>query len=308
MTLGAGGALLSPAAGRRRLPRRRAARAAAARRRDRPRGLGHLHHRDGGRRPRRGRAGVGAADDRARLRIALVLPCCRRSRSPARSAPPSGRRRRSPPRPRAPLLAVRRTDVAPGSRAAFGPLSWSVVRADAERSIAAILDAAVQVLAARPDAGMGEIAKAAGVARQTVYAHFTLARGAAERGRRASAGARRWRRSTRREPERGDARRGARSAWRRRGGARSPATPACSRRWRPPCPRASDVHAFHGPVLARVAGARAARRLRRARPAWLAVRLPGADARRGRGGRGGAHDRRRRPVRRCGSRSRACSA
>ena len=50
------------------------------------------------------------------------------------------------------------------------------MRADAERSIAAILDAAVQVLADRPEAGMGEIAKAAGVARQTVYAHFTRAR------------------------------------------------------------------------------------------------------------------------------------
>ena len=45
-------------------------------------------------------------------------------------------------------------------------------RADAERSIAAILDAAVDVLADRPDAGLGEIAKAAGVVRQTIYAHF----------------------------------------------------------------------------------------------------------------------------------------
>lgn len=45
-------------------------------------------------------------------------------------------------------------------------------RADAERSIAAILDAAVRVLPDRPDAGMGEIARAAGVSRQTVYAHF----------------------------------------------------------------------------------------------------------------------------------------
>ena len=48
----------------------------------------------------------------------------------------------------------------------------AVRRADAERSIAAILDAALGVLAARPEAGMGEIAAAAGVARQTVYAHF----------------------------------------------------------------------------------------------------------------------------------------
>ena len=45
-------------------------------------------------------------------------------------------------------------------------------RADARRSIAAILDAAVSLLAERPDASMAEIAAAAGVARQTVYAHF----------------------------------------------------------------------------------------------------------------------------------------
>ncbi|MFI7015193.1 TetR/AcrR family transcriptional regulator [Streptomyces sp. NPDC050164] len=45
-------------------------------------------------------------------------------------------------------------------------------RADAERSRAAVLDAAVQLLAERPDAGMAAIAAAAGVTRQTVYAHF----------------------------------------------------------------------------------------------------------------------------------------
>jgi AcrR family transcriptional regulator len=45
-------------------------------------------------------------------------------------------------------------------------------RADAERSIAAILDAAVDVLGERADASMAEIAAAAGVARQTVYAHY----------------------------------------------------------------------------------------------------------------------------------------
>jgi AcrR family transcriptional regulator len=45
-------------------------------------------------------------------------------------------------------------------------------RADAERNIAAILDAAVGLLGERPDASMADIAAAAGVARQTVYAHY----------------------------------------------------------------------------------------------------------------------------------------
>jgi AcrR family transcriptional regulator len=45
-------------------------------------------------------------------------------------------------------------------------------RSDAERSAAAVLDAAVEVLGRRPDATVEEIATAAGVTRQTVYAHF----------------------------------------------------------------------------------------------------------------------------------------
>lgn len=45
-------------------------------------------------------------------------------------------------------------------------------RADAERSRAAILDAAVQVLNTDPEAGVETVAAAAGVTRQTVYAHF----------------------------------------------------------------------------------------------------------------------------------------
>jgi AcrR family transcriptional regulator len=45
-------------------------------------------------------------------------------------------------------------------------------RSDARRSIDAIVGAARTVLGDRPDASMEDIAAAAGVARQTVYAHF----------------------------------------------------------------------------------------------------------------------------------------
>lgn len=45
-------------------------------------------------------------------------------------------------------------------------------RADAQRSRAAILDAAVQVLNTDPEASVEAIAVTAGVTRQTVYAHF----------------------------------------------------------------------------------------------------------------------------------------
>jgi AcrR family transcriptional regulator len=46
------------------------------------------------------------------------------------------------------------------------------LRADARRSRAAIVDAAIRVLRARADASVEDIAAAAGVSRQTVYAHF----------------------------------------------------------------------------------------------------------------------------------------
>src|SRR3954451_6246239 len=45
-------------------------------------------------------------------------------------------------------------------------------RADAERSIARILDAAVDALADDPGASMAEIARRAGVVRATIYVHF----------------------------------------------------------------------------------------------------------------------------------------
>jgi len=47
------------------------------------------------------------------------------------------------------------------------------LRADAVRSRSAILDAAVRVLNERPHASLAEVARSAGLTRQTIYAHFS---------------------------------------------------------------------------------------------------------------------------------------
>lgn len=45
-------------------------------------------------------------------------------------------------------------------------------RADARHNADAILDAAARVLTERPESGLAEVAKRAGISRQTLYAHF----------------------------------------------------------------------------------------------------------------------------------------
>jgi AcrR family transcriptional regulator len=52
------------------------------------------------------------------------------------------------------------------------PSAQRAKRADAERSISAILDAALHEFTASPDVSMSDIARAAGVGRVTLYAHF----------------------------------------------------------------------------------------------------------------------------------------
>ena len=119
-------------------------------------------------------------------------------------------------------------------------------RADADRNIAAILDAAIDALAGDLDASMAEIARRAGVVRATVYMHFPTrdelidaitAKGVAEAAA-AIAEA---------EPERGDASealaRVVTAAWQALG--RFHALIAINAR-RPD----AEFHALHAPVLA----------------------------------------------------------
>lgn len=134
------------------------------------------------------------------------------------------------------------------------------LRADAERSIAAILDAAVEVLGERPDASMADIAAAAGVARQTVYAHYrsreALLTAVAERARAEAVAA-----IDAAEPERGppgEALARLVPAWWRTVERHARVLEALA----PSVGHAAEVHEFHAPILDRVE--RLVRRGRRA--------------------------------------------
>lgn len=61
----------------------------------------------------------------------------------------------------------------PDQPAATGAAARPRRRADAERNIAAILDAALRCFGEDPQATMADIARAAGVGRVTLYAHFS---------------------------------------------------------------------------------------------------------------------------------------
>ncbi|HWK26509.1 MAG TPA: TetR family transcriptional regulator [Solirubrobacter sp.] len=148
------------------------------------------------------------------------------------------------------------------------------MRADAERNIATILDAAERVLAATPDAGMAAIARAAGVARQTVYAHYSsreaLLEAVAERALAQTLAA-----IDAAEPERGDPREALDrliAAWWGSIGRHARVLEALA----PAMPAHSELRAFHAPILGRVeALIERGDFARDVPPAWLAAAFLG---------------------------------
>jgi AcrR family transcriptional regulator len=147
-------------------------------------------------------------------------------------------------------------------------------RADAERSIGAILDAAEALLAERPDASMAEIAAEAGLTRQTVYAHFesreVLLTAVAERALGHAVAA-----IDAAEPERGDPAEALDrlvAAWWGSVARRARVLEAL----RAGYPSHEDLHDFHGPILERVVrlsrrGQRAGVFDRSVQASWLAA-------------------------------------
>src|SRR5215207_2462206 len=60
----------------------------------------------------------------------------------------------------------------PGDMASIDPHPPRARRADAERNAAHVIEVAVELLQAEPDASLEELAAAAGVSRATLYRHF----------------------------------------------------------------------------------------------------------------------------------------
>lgn len=151
-------------------------------------------------------------------------------------------------------------------------------RADAERNIESILDAAMSLLAEQPAASMSEIAAAAGVTRQTVYAHYNsreaLLAAVAERALGLTLAA-----IDAAAPEEGPAAEALDrlvAAWWTQVGPRARVLEALAAAY----PDSASVHELHGPILERIT--KLARRGRRSgdfdrdlSPGWLAAAFLG---------------------------------
>jgi AcrR family transcriptional regulator len=70
-------------------------------------------------------------------------------------------------------IAVKDKLVVTSKKANPSPVRRRRRRQDAEQNVELILDAATTALSTRPDASIEDIAKTAGLSRQTVYAHFS---------------------------------------------------------------------------------------------------------------------------------------